>query len=69
MFISQRSRFAAARGAFEEAFLDQERLVDLLDCPGLFAYGRSHGVQAYGTAVEFLDDRAQDFVVHLVQSA
>ena len=69
VLVGQRRRLAAAGRALEEALLDQERLVDLLDRPGLFAHGRGHGVQTHGTAVEFLDDRSENLVVHLVQSA
>ena len=60
--------FAAAGRAFEEAFLDQERLVNLLDRSGVFADGRGDGVQSYGTAAELFDDRSEDLVCLLYTS-
>ena len=60
---------SSARSAVDKSGFDQERLVDLLDRSGVFADGRGDGVQSYGTAAELFDDRSEDLVVHLIESA
>src|SRR5262245_44918350 len=58
--IRQRRGAAAARGPFEEALLDEKRLVDLLQGSGIFADGHGHGPEADRTAAELLDDGAEN---------
>ena len=60
--------FASAGGAHQVALLNQERLIDLLDGARVFAHCGGDGAQAYRTALELVDDGAQDTVVHLVQT-
>ena len=52
VLVGQRRRLAAAGRAFEEALLDQERLVDLLDRPGVFAHGGGDRIQPDGAAAD-----------------
>ena len=69
MGVGQLRSLAASGGALDEALLDKERLVHILYRACLLAYGRGDGVQADRPALEFLDYRLQDLVVHLIQTA
>ena len=60
--------FAAPRGPFEVAFLNQKGFVDLFDGARFFADGGGNGVQPHGAALEFVADAGQNSVVHFVQS-
>lgn len=42
--------FSASGGAFDEAFLDEEGFVDLLDGAAVLAKGGGNGGETYGTA-------------------
>src|SRR4051794_6488154 len=59
---------AAARGALDEALLEQIRLVDVLERVLLLGDDDREGRQAYGAAVELLDDRAEDLAVEAVEA-
>src|SRR5690606_15637134 len=59
---------APARRPGHEAFLDQVRLVDLLDRAGVLAHGHGDGRDADGAALELLHQREQDAAVHLVEA-
>lgn len=48
MTVGEFGDLATARRAFQEAFLDEERFVDLLDCAGMLADGGTDGCQANG---------------------
>ena len=65
--VCPRRRDAPARRAIEEADLDQERLVDVLDRVLLLADRRGDRVQADRAAAELVDDRAQQLAVDLVE--
>lgn len=56
-----------ARRALDEAFLDQIRLVDLLDSTRVFAECGGNRGKAHGAALELVDDRKQNPVVDLVK--
>src|SRR5437764_14064427 len=68
MAIRLRGRDASARGALEESVLDEERLVDLLERPHIFADGGGDGADADRSAVELLDDGLEDARVHVIES-
>ena len=59
---------AAARGAVEEADLNQEGLIDLFESILLFGECGSERVQAYRAAVIFFDDGAKQAAVELVEA-
>src|SRR5690606_21543993 len=54
--------------ALQEAFLDQVRLVDLLDGAGILAYRDGQVRQPGRAAAELLDERQQDAGVHVVEA-
>ena len=58
----------AARGAVEEAELQEVGLVDVLDGVGLLGDGRSQGVHADRPAPELVDDGQKESAVHLVEA-
>ena len=61
-------RDAAARRAIEEADLDQERLVDLLDRVRLFGERRRPSCSRRPARPELLDDGEQQLAVDLVEA-
>ena len=68
MLIRQISALATARRAHDEAFLDEERLTDLLDGAGVLAHRRGDGVDTHRAALELIDDGREDLVVHVVKA-
>ena len=52
----------------QESLLNQERLIDLLDCPRFFSDGYCYGIDPDGAAAEFLDNRQQNPLVHVVEA-
>ena len=68
MSVGKFSHFAASGRSFDEAFLDEERLVDLFDCACIFSDGSSYRVDSHGSSLEFVDDGGQDLVVYLVET-
>ena len=56
VLVGQGGDFAAARGAFEEAFFDEVGFVDFFHGAGVLAQGGGDGAEAYGAAVEFAYD-------------
>ena len=67
MAVGQRSRHPPARRAIQEAALDQEWLVDLLDGLHFLADGGGNGVQSHRPAAVFFDDGQKQLAVHLVE--
>src|SRR5437867_3122447 len=67
VLVRARCGAAAARCAGEEALLHQERLVHLLERPGIFAHGGRHGRYTHRAALELLDDRLEDARIHVVE--
>ena len=67
MAIGKLCYFASARGALDEAFLDEERLIHFFHGACIFAYGGGNGAQSDGTALELVDDGGQYLVVYLVK--
>src|ERR1700691_5204815 len=59
---------AAARCAREESLLQQVGLVNFLDGVGLLADRGRKALDANRTAVELVDDRAENRAIHLVES-
>ena len=68
MDVCRLRHLSATRCAFEEALLDEERLIHLLQRAGVLADGRGDGSEAHGAALELVDDGGENFVVNLVQS-
>ena len=68
VLVSQFGDFAAARGAHQVALLDEERFIDLFHGAGILAHRRGDGGEPDGTALELVDDGAEDAVVHLVEA-
>ena len=66
--VGHARRDAAARGALQEADLQQVRLVHVHDGVRLLGHGRGERLEARGTAVEALDQHAQQLAVHAVQA-
>ena len=56
VLVSQIRALATTGGAHDEAFLDEERLADLLDGARILAYRRCDGVDTHGAALELIDD-------------
>ena len=67
MPVRERRGDAAARGALQEALLDQERLEHVLDRVALLADRGGEVVDADRPAGEFLDDGRQQLAVHHVE--
>src|SRR4051794_25105714 len=63
-----RGRDAPARGALDEALLQQIRLVDVLECVLLLGDDDCEGAQPDRATVELLADGAQDLAVEAVQA-
>ena len=59
---------APARSPLEEALLDEVRLVDFLQRPGILAHRHGDGAQPDRAAAEFLDDGREDPRVHVVEA-
>jgi hypothetical protein len=59
MPVRQRGGNPAARGALQEALLDEERLQHVLDRVPLLADGRREVLHADGSAGELVEHRAQ----------
>ena len=68
MFVREAGGDAAARGAVEEADLDEEGLVDLFEGILLFGEGGGEGVEADGATVVLFDDGAEEAAVELVEA-
>src|SRR6266850_7323669 len=68
MRIRQRRRHPTLRGADEETFLDEERLVDVLDRVPLLADRRRERVEPDRTPRELVDDGEEERAVHLVEA-
>ena len=67
MLIRQLRHLAPTRSTLDEAFLDKERLVHLLNGTRVFAQRRGNGGKAYGATLELVDDSSQYLVVNLVE--
>ena len=57
--VGKRCNLAAAGGALDEAFLDEERLVDFLHGFCILAEGGGDGGESNRAAVELVDNREQ----------
>ena len=68
VLIGQLGHLASPRSAFDEALLDEEGLVHLLDGAAVLSDGRGNRVDAHRPALELVDDGKQYLVVYLVQS-
>src|SRR5690242_8777458 len=68
MFVCERGREAAAGSSIEKPDLDQVRLDDLLDRIFLFMNRSGDRAQPYRAAVELLDDRQEQFAIHLIET-
>ena len=68
VFVGARGRDAAARRAFQEAGLDEKRLVDVFERVALLAERRRQAADADRTAAELVDDRAQQPPIDLVEA-
>lgn len=68
VLIGEEGHFAASGGALDEAFLYEIGFEDILDGPGIFAYGSGDGCQADRASVELIDDCAQNLIVDFVKS-
>src|SRR5687767_13900674 len=68
VLVGARRGDAAARRAIEESGLDQKRLVHVLDRVFFFIDGGGNAVQANRPPAEFVDDRAQQLAIDLVEA-
>ena len=60
---------AAALGAEDEAFLDQEGFIDFLQRAGVLGNGSRQGAHTHRTALEGGDEGAEDLVVDGIEAA
>src|SRR5262249_16757089 len=68
MLISRWSHDAPARSAIQKSYLDQVWFVNFFDRLFFLAVGGRDSADAYRTAVEFFDDRRQQFAVDFIQT-
>src|SRR5256885_13978108 len=67
MPVGERCGDATARRSLEEAVLNEERLVHLLDGRGILADRGANVVESDRSTLEFLDDRLEDSRIHVVE--
>ena len=60
--------FAATRGAFDEAFLDEVGFVHILDRTCVFTHSGSNGVESDRTSTELINDGQQQFIIYLIET-
>ena len=68
MAVCQVGSHSAARGALQESFHYQVRLVNVLHGASILAYGCGYGADAHRTSAELVYYGQQYLVVYLVQS-
>ena len=68
MAVGKVGGFTAARRTFDKAFLDEIRLIDLLDSARVFAEGCGYCRKSDRTALELGDNRREQFVVDFVKA-
>ena len=68
MLVCQRRCLASARGTFDESFLDEVRLIDILDGAGIFTHSGSDSVESDRSATELIDDGREEFVIYLIEA-
>ena len=68
MAVGEFRSFTATGGALDEALLDEVGFVNVLYRTGIFAHGRSDGIEAHGSAAELIDDGEQQLVINLVET-
>ena len=68
VLIRQIRHLAATGRALDEALLDEEGFIDLLDGAGVFADGGGDGGDAHRPALELVDDGEQYLVVDFVEA-
>src|SRR5690606_10560299 len=68
MPIGQIGGLPAPGGPHDKSLLDQKGLIDLFQGLGAFGYRRGQGTDPHRAALELVDDREQDLVVHLIQA-
>src|SRR5579859_6454165 len=68
MLVGQPRRNSSARSAVQEPYLNEKRLVHLLNSFGLFGERRRQRVQAHRAALIFLDDGQQQLAIHFVEA-
>src|SRR5512133_3549981 len=66
--VGRGGRDASPRGAVQEAVLDQERLIDVLNGVALLADRRGNRVEPHRSPSELVDDGKQYHPVHRVES-
>src|SRR5262245_63784487 len=69
MPIGEWGGLASASGALEEPFLDEERLVHVLERRGLFTHHYRQGVETDRTALVLGDQRVEETSIHFVEAA
>ena len=67
MFIRRGRCLTPTRRAHEKPFLDQIRLIHLLQGTRVFSDSRGDGRGAYRASIELVDERREDAVVHFVE--
>ena len=68
VLVGERGGFAATRGAFDEAFFDEVRFIDVLDGAGVFAHGGCNRIESDRSTTELIDDGQQEFVIDLIEA-
>ena len=68
MSVRQFGGLTASRCTFDEAFLDQVRLINILYRSGVLAHSGGYGVQTDWSSAELVDDGGQELVIYLVQT-
>ena len=60
LLVTKLCRYAALRRAFEVAFHDEIRLINLLQGVGFLTHGHGEGIHTHRPAAEFYDDSFED---------
>ena len=68
MLVSKIGNFSSARCTNDKSLLDQERFIDLFQCLGILGNGSGKGGDTHRTALELINDRKEDLIVHFVQA-
>ena len=68
MLIGKLGGHSASWRTLDEAFHDEEWLVNLLYGAAILAYCRGNGAYAYRTSTELVDDGGENLIINLIQA-
>src|SRR5687768_7619456 len=60
--------FPATGSTLNKTFHHKEWLINFFYCAGIFTYCRCYSCYAYRTAIEFMDDRRENAVIHFIEA-